>query len=85
MSTAVPRPQLVSVNLSGANLVVSGTNGPGNGTYIVLASTNVALPLTSWTPVLTNQFNSGGSFVFTFTNAVSPGMPQRFYVLRVSE
>jgi hypothetical protein len=43
---------------SGTNVVISGTNGPPNGTYFVLASTNISLPLTNWAPVLTNQFDA---------------------------
>jgi len=74
-------PQIGSLVLSGTNLVINGTGGPASGTYLVLASTNVALPLANWTPILTNQFNAGGDFVFT--NGISPGVPQRFYVLQV--
>jgi T5SS/PEP-CTERM-associated repeat protein len=76
-----PVPQFSSLSLSGANLVISGTNGPTNGTYRVLASTNVVLPVTNWTALLTNQFDGNGNFVFT--NAINPGVPIRFYRLLV--
>lgn len=59
--------------MSGTNLVMSGTGGPANGTYYVFASTNVALPLASWTPIFTNAFGSDGSF--SFTNVVNPSGP----------
>jgi autotransporter-associated beta strand protein len=72
---AVPR--FSGVSLIGANLVMSGSNGPPSGTYYVLATTNVALPLSSWTRVATNTFDSNGAFVFT--NAAST--PKQFFRL----
>jgi hypothetical protein len=60
---------------------MSGTNGPPNAAYFVLASTNIALPLTNWTPILTNQFGSSGNF--SFTNAIDPALPRRFFMLEV--
>ena len=63
------------------NVVLSGTNGPPNAPYVVLASTNVTLPLSNWGSIATNQFNTGGGF--TFTNTISPAFRQRFSQLRV--
>ena len=59
---------------------MSGTGGTTNGTYYVLVSTNVALPLNQWTPVATNLFDGSGHFIFT--NAVNPNSPQAFYRLQ---
>ena len=70
-----------SVTLSGSDLIMSGTGGPTNGNYFVLASTNIALPLTGWTRLMTNQFNSAGNF--TFSNTISPSIPHRFYLLQL--
>jgi hypothetical protein len=42
--------------------------------YRILTSTNVALPLASWTPVATNTFAPDGSYSYTqsfLTNAAS--------------
>jgi hypothetical protein len=47
----------------------------------VVASTNVAAPLTNWQPVFTNVFQAGG--VFSATNAVSGAIPARFYRLQL--
>ncbi len=66
---------------SSGGLVLSGAGGVKNGTYHVLASTNVALPLKQWTPIATNQFNSSGNFIFT--NAVQTNVPQRFFLLQI--
>ena len=74
-------PKFASISLSGTNLVMTGTNGIPNGTYAVLTATNVALPLSNWVSITTNQFDSGGGF--SFTNAVVPGIPQRFFRLEV--
>ncbi|MEO5802250.1 MAG: autotransporter-associated beta strand repeat-containing protein [Verrucomicrobiota bacterium] len=78
---ALPRPSFGSPTFSGNNLILSGTGGPANGTYYVLASTNIALPLTNWTALATNTFDGSGGF--SFTNAVNPAAPQQFFTLRV--
>jgi hypothetical protein len=56
---------------------MSGSNGPPSGTYYVVATTNVALPLASWTPVATNTFDSNGAFIFT----ASTSKPGQFFRL----
>jgi len=74
-------PRIESVVRSGTNVIISGTGGTANSSYRVLASTNVALPLPNWIPILTNQFNGSGAF--SFTNAMSPVVPRRFYILQL--
>ena len=74
-------PYINAVTLSGTNLIISGTNGPINGTYSVLASTNVFSPLTMWGPLSTNPFDAKGNFIFT--NPVNPGNPTLFYLLQL--
>ena len=73
-------PVISTTTLSGGNLIFSGTGGAANGTYYVLASTNLLAPLNTWTVVSTNQFSATGTF--GVTNAVAPGMPQRFYIIK---
>ncbi len=69
------------VNLNGVNSVVITGSG-GAGSYTVLTSTNLTAPLANWTTSATGQaFGAGGAM--NYTNAVSPGMPQRFYRIRV--
>jgi hypothetical protein len=63
-------------------LSISATNGPANGTYYLLGSTNVAVPLSRWTRVLTNTFDSGGNLNLT-TNIFDSGAAQGFYILQV--
>jgi autotransporter-associated beta strand protein len=79
--TAQPTPGIASVFRSGTDLILCGTNGPPGGTYHVLCSTNVVLPLTSWTPMATNLFDASGNF--KYTNAIDPTSPERFFTLRL--
>jgi autotransporter-associated beta strand protein len=74
---ALTAPLIANVQLSGTNLVISGSGGTTNWPYVVLTSTN--LTSLAWTPVVTNQFDAGGNF--NFTNKVSPAQPQTFFKL----
>jgi autotransporter-associated beta strand protein len=80
-TAAATRPVIASFSYDGTSLILRGTNGTAGNTYYVLASTNAAAPLSSWKPVLTNQFEANG--VFSVTNAVSPAIPARYYLLRL--
>ncbi len=81
VATAPVSPGNVSIALSGANVIISGTNGTfHNQQYEVLASTNLTLPLTNWISIGTNLFPGGN---FTATNAFSPLVPQTFFILRL--
>jgi PKD repeat protein len=62
---ASPNPTIASVYLSGGQLVFTGTNVPAGAPYRILTSTNLALPVTSWTPVATNFFAPDGSYCYT--------------------
>lgn len=78
---APPQPIINSIQIATpSQVVISGTNGTAGLSYYVLASTNVALPLTNWMPVGTNIFDVGG--VFTYTNGVNVTWPQYFFVIR---
>ena len=74
-------PHFNSPFLSGADLVLSGTGGTPGHDYYVLASTNVALPISNWTSLATNQFDINGNF--NFTNTISAAFPQRFFLIQV--
>jgi fibronectin-binding autotransporter adhesin len=79
-ATVISSPYITSVTLSGANLVLSGTNGTAGSQYVVLSSTNLTQPRSQWAPISTNMFTSGN---FSVTNPITPGSLQRFYSLRV--
>lgn len=78
-STVVPTPGINSFKAVGGNFVFSGTNGPANGSYVVLMTTNVALPFTSWTPIATNTFSGTGTF--GVTNAIAGS--KAFFAIQV--
>jgi hypothetical protein len=46
-----------------------------------MTTTNITTPLTNWTAAGTGVFDGTGNF--NFTNAVAPGTPMRFFVIRV--
>jgi autotransporter-associated beta strand protein len=75
-----PAPHITSVSLSGTTLKISGTNGAPSGQYVLLGSTNVALPLSQWTPLLTNFFDVNGNINLS-TNIVNLALPLEFYLL----
>jgi autotransporter-associated beta strand protein len=72
-------PAINSFTFSGGNLVFSGTNGPENGAYYVLTSTNLALPLSNWTSIATNTFSPTGAFSVTNAVSVSPS----FFIIEI--
>ena len=75
-------PVITSLQLSGTNLIFSGTNGgPAGSPFYTLTSTNLILPLADWAMVATNVFGPGGGF--RFTNPWSPSVPQSFFILRL--
>ena len=61
----------------GPNMVIVGTGGSPGGTCHIMVSTNVALPVSQWTPVATSLFDGSGSF--RYTNAINADLPARFF------
>jgi hypothetical protein len=80
VATAPAQPVITGIKLQGTNLIISGINGSTIYQSVLLTSTNVALPLASWTPVATNTFASAS---FSITNTVDPHARQNYYTLRV--
>ena len=75
---ALPQPDISTVSLSGGNMTLSGTNGTAGGTYYVLTSTDLTIPMSSWTSIATNIFDGAGHFAYTTgtTNA------NRFFAIK---
>jgi autotransporter-associated beta strand protein len=70
---------ITSVKASGTNLLIHGVNNNVPNTsfhYAVLTSTNISLPLSNWTAIVTNPFNSDGTF--DYTNPIVPTTPRQF-------
>jgi rhamnogalacturonan endolyase len=74
-------PRITSVSQSAGQVAISGSGGLPGGTYRMLAATNAALPLSVWTPLVTNQFDGGGNF--TFSTGFAPGAPLQFFRLQL--
>ena len=75
-------PSIGGLRVSGSDLIFSSTNGTPSGQVIVLTSTNVALPLNQWTPLVTNNYDGTGSFSYTNSGALSSGSAHTFYILQ---
>ncbi len=74
---------ITRVTLSGTNLLVHGTNNNVPNTsfrYVVLTSTNLATPLSNWTPVVTNFFSGDGTF--DYQSPIVPGVPRQFITVK---
>jgi fibronectin-binding autotransporter adhesin len=72
-------PVLNNPQISGGNLILSGSGGTNNGPYHVLTSTNLATPLASWIILNTGTFDASGNF--SSTNAVGTAK-QQFYIIK---
>jgi hypothetical protein len=83
-ATLVPRPTITGIAVNGITLTLMATNGPANGPFVLLQSTDVTLPLSQWAPVFTNTFDGNGSLNLS-TNVVSPANPRQFYILRTQQ
>jgi rhamnogalacturonan endolyase len=77
----VTMPVIRSASISINGIELGGTGGVGSANFYLLGTTNLAAPLTNWTPLLTNQFDNSGNF--NFTNAMNTNFPQSFYMLQL--
>ncbi|MGI8967034.1 MAG: hypothetical protein ACR2H1_13240, partial [Limisphaerales bacterium] len=77
------QPMLTSSISSETDLQLQATTQFG-GTFYLLTSTNIAQPLSQWSPVWTNSVTTRGSnnFTVTISNAVSSGAAPQFYILK---
>ena len=66
--------------LAGNSLILSG-QGPANGAYAILVSTNASDPASQWTASATGSFNASGQF--RYTNTINPAVPRQYYRVRV--
>ena len=71
-------PTITSLQISGANFIVSGSGGINSWPFYLLSSTNLALPVAQWTRIATNQFDASGNF--TVTNPIDSSTPTFYRV-----
>jgi len=74
--TATP-PITQTIARNGNQIIINGTGGKAGTTYWILTTTNVALPIAQWTPIVTNQFSAGGGF--SYANVIQPNTPAQFF------
>jgi hypothetical protein len=65
--------------ISGAGLTVGMVGGLAGGNFVLYTSTNIAAPVATWAPILTNQFDQFGSF--EYMGVFNPAEPWRFFYL----
>ncbi len=63
--------------ITGPNVIVRSAGGPAGSNYVLFTSTNIALPLTNWTPIRTNQLGAYGEF--SVTNTFNPAATAQHY------
>ena len=72
--------EITNAFLAPGGIVLSGHGGSNQGSYLVLATTQLTVPLTNWTPIATNTFDANGNF--TATNA-TVGAAQKYFRLMI--
>ena len=74
-------PTISKISINAGSIILSGTNNTGqSGTYHVLTTTNLAVPLASWLVSTNGSFDANGNFMST--NAIGTG-GQQFYIIKV--
>lgn len=74
------QPGIASIAISSNQLSLVITNGTAGTTFNVVTTTNLALPLSAWTPVSTNTFSGSGAYTNNVT--ITAGASQRFYAIK---
>jgi hypothetical protein len=72
-------PIIGSTTLSGSSLIMSGSGGTANAGFTVLTSTNITLPLASWSVDGTGTFDNSGNF--SYTNSTGTTNPASFFII----
>jgi hypothetical protein len=81
LAAAPPSPSIRNLVISGGQVIITGTNNNGaGGSYHLLTSTNVALPLSNWTVLGGGSFDANGNFSSTNLTGTNN---QQFYRLQV--
>lgn len=70
-------PSISGLSKTGTNLIFNVTDGAAGGLWKLLTSTNVALPLLSWTTNNSGVFDGSGNV--NVTNGINPTEPQRYF------
>lgn len=74
-------PQVTGIDVAGTTLSISATNGTAGGSWILLQSTNLALPLSQWQTNRVGVFDGNGQLSTNLVNAANND--RKFYLLKV--
>jgi hypothetical protein len=66
-----------SVVRDGTNLVIVGTGGAPAGSYQLMWSPDIGLPMSQWNPVTTDLLDGSGGF--RYTNEINVNLPAQFF------
>lgn len=66
--------------LANGTITINASNGNPNGPVSVLTTTNLALPLSSWTVLATGNFDGSGNL--NLPVSVDPTLPASFFILQ---
>jgi hypothetical protein len=72
--------KFTGIGVSGTTLTFTATGGTPNGSWTLLQSANVVLPLNQWTAVTTGSYDGSGNLSTSLVNVASN--TQEFYILR---
>jgi len=79
--TVSAEPVIDGVSRNGDNIELSGSGGTANGTYYLLSSTDLTVPMSSWDRVSTNEFDALGNFSVAY--AIDAGTPEQFFSVEI--
>lgn len=83
VTAALPPPAISSVDfgaLANGTITINARNGVANGPVDVLTTTNLSLPLSSWSVVTSTTFDGSGNL--SLPVSVNANLPQSFFVLQ---
>jgi hypothetical protein len=67
--------------LLGTTLSISATNGSAGGSWVLLESTNLTIPLSQWQTNVAGSFNGSGNLSTNIPGTATNG--REFYILKV--
>ena len=79
-ATGTAIPIISSISVTGPNVVLAGSNGLPEWPYLLLSSTNLSVPMASWTIAGSNTFDGAGNFILSNP---APAAPELFYRLQL--
>jgi hypothetical protein len=83
VASVLPPPAISGVDfsqLSSGSITLNAVNGAANGPVNVLTTTDLTLPISSWTVAATTTFTAGGTLNLQVT--VDPTQPQSYFMLQ---